>query len=152
MAKARQKARNVVYAGRIKVPYAWSVGETGSRFLTTLRDDREIWGVKCPKCKRVYVYPIKNCGECFVPTEAWVKVANVGTLESFTVVHYKHDMQPRKRPLVYGLVRLDGADGALLHLIGGVDPAKIKLGMRLKAVFARQRAGSILDIQHFAPA
>jgi hypothetical protein len=39
MAKAKQKARNVVYAGRIKVPYAWSVGATGSRFLTALRDD-----------------------------------------------------------------------------------------------------------------
>jgi hypothetical protein len=152
MAKAKQETGNLVYAGRIEVPYAWSVGATGSRFLTALRDDKEIWGAKCPKCKRVYVYPVKTCGECFVPTEAWVKVENVGTLESFTVVHYKHDMQPRRRPLVYGLVKLDDADGALLHLIGGVEPARLQVGMRLKAVFARKRTGSILDIQHFAPA
>jgi hypothetical protein len=152
MANAKKKEANMVYAGRIKVPYAWSVGTTGSRFLTALRDEKEIWGVRCPKCKRVYVYPVKNCGECFVPTEAWVKVANVGTLTSFTVVHYHHDMQPRKRPLAYGLVKLDGADGALLHLIGDADPADLKVGMRVKAVFARKRAGSILDIQHFAPA
>ncbi|MGD0275476.1 MAG: Zn-ribbon domain-containing OB-fold protein [Syntrophales bacterium] len=148
----KDEVANMVYEGRIKVPYLWNVGETGSRFLAALRDSQEIWGTRCPKCKKVYVFPVKSCGECFVPTEEWVKVAETGILESFTVVHYSHDMQPVKAPLAYGLIKLDGADGALLHLIGDTDLDKLKVGMRMKAVFAPERKGTITDIQHFTPA
>jgi uncharacterized OB-fold protein len=78
-------------------------------------------------------------------------VKDEGTVESFTVVRYTHEMHPVKAPLAYALIRLDGADGALLHLIGGIDPDRLKVGMRVKAVFAEQREGSILDIRHFEP-
>lgn len=142
---------NIYYDGRIKVPYVWYVGETGSRFLIGLRDNKEIWGIRCPQCKKVYVPPAKTCGECFTRTEEWVKVKDTGTLQSFTVVHYEHDMQPKNRPIIYGLVKLDGADGALLHLVDGVDPGKIRVGMKLRAVFAEKRSGTILDISHFEP-
>jgi uncharacterized OB-fold protein len=147
----KSEVKNIIYEGQIKVPYKWNVGETGSRFLIGLRDQQEIWGVRCPQCKKVYVPPVKNCGVCFVPTDQWVKVGNTGTVESFTVVSYSHGMQPAKPPLVYGLIKLDGADGSLLHLIGGVDPAKVAMGMKVKAVFADKREGTILDIKHFAP-
>jgi len=147
----KAEVENIIYSGRIKVPYTWYVGEIGSHFLTRLRDAMEIWGRKCPKCQRVYVPPVKNCGECFALTDQWVKVKDEGTVESFTVVRYTHEMQPVKAPFAYGLIRLDGADGALLHLIGGVDPERVKVGMRVKAVFAEQREGSILDIRHFEP-
>ncbi|HDP80971.1 MAG TPA: DNA-binding protein, partial [Spirochaetes bacterium] len=65
---------NMVYPGRIKVPYKWDVGETGSYFLTRLRDEKELWGRRCPGCGRVYVPPLKNCGECFLLTDEWVRV------------------------------------------------------------------------------
>jgi uncharacterized OB-fold protein len=32
-----------------------------------------------------------------------------------------------------------------------VQPEKVKIGMRVKAVFAEKRSGTILDISHFAP-
>jgi hypothetical protein len=143
---------NIVCSGRIKVPYIWSVGETGSRFLVALRDHREIWGIKCRTCGKVYVYPVKTCPDCFIQNEEWVKVKDTGILESFTVVRYSHSMHPLKAPLIYGLVKLDGADGALLHLMGNVDEKQLKAGMRVKAVFAEERTGSILDIKFFAPA
>ena len=147
----KAEVENIVCSGRIKVPYKWYVGEIGSHFLTRLRDAREIWGRHCPKCQRVYVPPVKNCGECFALTDQWVKVKDEGTVESFTVVRYTHEMHPVKAPFAYALIRLDGADGALLHLIGGTDPDRLKVGMRVKAVFAEQREGSILDIRHFEP-
>ena len=109
MADWKDEVENIVYPGRIKVPYKWSVGETGSRFLVALRDDKEIWGTKCPSCNKVYVPPLKNCGECFTLTDEWVKVGSTGTLASFTVVHYAHAMQPVETPFAYGLIRLDGA-------------------------------------------
>jgi hypothetical protein len=152
MADWKDAVTNMVYEGRIKVPYLWNVGDTGSRFLAALRDSQEIWGTRCPKCKKVFVYPVKSCGECFVPIEEWVKVGNSGTLESFTVVRYSHSMQPAEPPLAYGLIKLDGADGGLLHLIGDADLGKLKVGMRMKAVFAPERKGAITDIQYFTPA
>ncbi len=151
MADWKKDVKNIIYEGQIKVPYKWNVGETGSRFLIALRDKKEIWGTRCPKCKKVYVPPVKTCGECFVPCDQWLQVKDTGTVESFTVVHYPHSMQPIKPPFAYGLIKLDGADGALLHLIGGVDPAKISQGMKVKAVYADKREGSILDIKYFSP-
>ena len=138
--------------GRISVPYKWYVGEAGSRFLTGLRDKQEIWGTRCSRCGRVYVPPVKNCWHCFCQTDQWVQLADTGTVESFTVAHQVHEMFGRKTPLVYALVKLDGADGAMLHILGGVDPSAVKIGMRVKAVFAEHRTGGILDIEHFTPA
>ena len=151
IANWKDEVENIIYSGRIKVPYKWYVGEVGSRFLTALRDDKEIWGIRCPECRKVYVPPVKNCGECFALTDEWVRVEETGTLEAFTVVRYAHAMQPVEPPFAYGLIRLDGADGALPHLIGEADLDELKAGMRLKAIFADERKGSILDIKHFAP-
>lgn len=151
MADWKDKVENIVYSGRIKVPYKWYVGEVGSRFLTSIRDNKEIWGTKCPKCSKVYVPPVKNCGECFVLTDQWVKVEDTGILESFTVVNYSHEMMPKKAPIIYGLIKLGGADGAIMHMIDDVKKEDLKVGMKLKAVFADKREGTILDIKHFSP-
>jgi len=142
---------NIIYHGRIKVPYKWYVGETGSRFFIGLRDDKEIWGNRCPKCHRVYVPPVKTCWECFIPTEEWVQLKDTGTVESFTVTHYSEGVAPKDVPIIYGLIKIDGADGSFLHFIGDVEPGEVSAGMRVKAVFAEERTGSILDIKHFAP-
>lgn len=142
---------NIYYHGRIKVPYKWYVGETGSRFLVELRDNKELWGKQCPKCNTVYIPPSKTCWECYTPTEKWVKLKNTGVVESFTVAHYSEGVAPKDVPIIYGLIKIDGADGSLIHFIGDVDPDKVSVGMRVKAVFAEERTGSILDIKHFVP-
>jgi len=56
----------LVYESRIKVPYTWSVGEAGSRFLIELKDHKKIYGTECPKCNTVYLPPEKTCGQCFL--------------------------------------------------------------------------------------
>ena len=61
------------------------------------------------------------------------------------------DDGPLDEPVFYGLVRLDGADTVFLHRLidlGG-DP---EIGMRLRAVLATERDGSIFDVEGFAPA
>ena len=130
--------------GRIKVPYKWSVGETGSRFLIALRDRCEIWGTRCPTCNRVYVPPVQNCGECFQPLEEWVSVGSGGVVESFTVARQPDPMFDLEPPVVYGLIRLDDAAGSLLHFIGEIEPEHVRVGMRVRAVFA----GPVLDEEY----
>ena len=46
---------------------------------------------------------------------------------------------------------MDGADTGLVHLIGGVEPDKVKIGMRVQAVLEKERDGHITDIKHFKP-
>ena len=142
---------NMVYEGRIKVPYTWQAGETASFFLTQLRDEKKIWGKHCPKCTKVLIPARKSCPFCFLATDKWVEVSDEGTVETFTIVHRETPLQPMKAPFVYAIIRLDGAGTGFPHVLGDVDPKDVKEGMRVKAVFAEERTGSLLDITHFKP-
>jgi len=141
----------VVLKGRIKVPYSWQAGETASFFLRELRDSMKIWGKRCPRCEKVLVPPRKSCPFCFVNTEQWVEVSTEGTVATFTIVKRDTPVQPAKSPFAYAVICLDGADTGLVHLLGEVEPEAIREGMRVKAVFAETRQGSLLDIVYFRP-
>lgn len=144
---------NIIYNGHIKMPYSWSVGETGSRFFTELRDHKKIWGTKCPDCGRVFLPPRNNCGHCMVKIKEWVELEPKGTLITYTVVRYESPVLPKTGgPVMYGLIKLDGADTSLLHLLGEVKPEEIQSGMRVEAVFSEQANGNIHDIAYFKPA
>ncbi|MEW6440986.1 MAG: Zn-ribbon domain-containing OB-fold protein [bacterium] len=141
----------MVHHSRIKVPYTWSVGETGSRFLAGIRDHKRLQGKQCESCKTVYVPPRKMCPRCFRDTGPWVDVGPDGTLLTYTIVRYENGLQPARAPFAYGIIQLDGASTGLLHLIGDVDLSSIRSGLRLTAVFKEERTGTILDIAHFRP-
>lgn len=148
----KQNVEPMVYEGRIKVPYSWSVGDTGSRFLTEIRDHKRILGKKCQACQSVYVPPRKMCPRCFQDTGPWVEVGPCGTLEAHTVVRYASELHPDPIPPVYGIIRLDGSTTGLVHLLGEVEPNSLRPGFRLEAVFRDERKGHILDIAYFRPA
>jgi hypothetical protein len=80
-----------------------------------------------------------------------VEVGPKGTLLSYTRPRYVLDIHPRIQPLLFGIIRLDGADTGLLHLLGEVDPDRLEIGMRVRAVLAEERQGSIMDIHYFRP-
>lgn len=141
----------IVYEGRIKVPYTWQAGETASYYLTQLRDACKIWGRHCPRCQKVLLPPRKHCPLCFVDTDRWVEVSDEGVVETFTVVRRDTTIQPVKAPFVYAIIRLEGADTGLVHLLGEVDPEDVQEGMRVKAVFRHERKGSPWDISYFRP-
>ncbi len=151
MSKWLDSVETLVYESRIKVPYTWSVGETGSRFLIELRDHGKIFGNKCPKCDMVYLPPRKNCGRCFSPTAEWVELGKKGTVVTYTVVHYKNSIMPMNPPLAYGIIQLDGASTGLVHLLGEIDSHEIKAGMRVEAVLREERTGDMMDIKYFRP-
>jgi uncharacterized OB-fold protein len=70
---------------------------------------------------------------------------------SWTVARVDVDDRPLDPPVLAGLVRLDGADTVLLHRLVGFD-AEPEVGARVRAVLTDARAGSILDVDGFAPA
>jgi hypothetical protein len=141
-----------VAEGRLAMPYRYFPGPVATRFFQELRDHQRILGIRCPKCNTVYVPPLSTCGRCFEALENWVEVGTKGVLQSFTMTHYTLPIHPGPAPLIHGLVRLDGADTGLLHLLGEADALSLKIGMRVEAVFKDERAGNILDIRYFRPA
>ncbi len=128
-----------------------STGATGTKFLTEIRDNKKIMGLKCPTCGKVYVPPRTHCPTCFVRMSEWVELSGEGTLSSYTVVRYKEPYMPKEPPFAYGVIQMDEADTGLAHILGEVDLDKIKIGMRLEPVFKEEREGSIMDIDHFKP-
>jgi uncharacterized OB-fold protein len=54
-------------------------------------------------------------------------------------------------PYAVGVIRLDGADTGLVHLVGDVDINRLRNGIRVEPVFSAERKGHILDIRYFRP-
>ena len=54
-------------------------------------------------------------------------------------------------PYTCAFIKLDGADTSIAHFLSETDIDKIRVGMRVQAVFEEERKGSLLDVKHFAP-
>ena len=139
----------------MKLPYRWSAGLIGTKFLEGLKN-RRILGSKCPKCKRILVPARSFCPRCFVDTKDIVEVSDTGILKTFTIINFKFVGQIKEPPYIVGIIKLDGADTGFVHFVGGVDLSdvqkagkELKPGVRVKAVWRKKRNGSILDIKYF---
>jgi len=142
-----------VMDGKLALPYQYFAGRVGSKFLIALRDKKQILGVKCNHCNKVFVPPRQTCERCFEDlSENWIELSNEGVVTNFTVVRYSDGHLPRKTPFVLALIKLEGADTPMAHILEGVDPEKVKNGMKVKAVFAEETTNTIMDIHHFEPA
>ena len=156
MAKVTEKLEGMdvwIYHGQIYIPNTYSAGAVGSRFLIELRDNKKIMGTRCPTCNLVYVPARTACMDCFGELSEWVEVSQKGTLLTYTVTYQSNPIQPVSTPIVYGIVQLDGADTGFVHMLGEVDPEKLEVGTKVKAVFKvkKERVARILDIKYFKP-
>lgn len=145
---------HIVYDGRIRMPYKWAVGTTSSFFLCQLRDHARLWGSKCSDCGMIFMPPRKNCPRCVTVDTTWVELPPRGVLQTYTVIHFNEPvLEPMEPPYIYGIIKLDGSDTGLTHLLQEVEPDKVRSGMRVEAVFkeAAQRTGKITDLLYFRP-
>lgn len=157
MPRAGEKQEELLFveSGQAEQPFEWSVGRHASRFLTELKKNKRLVGSRCPNCKKVLIPPRRVCGECFREMKEMVELGDEGTVTAFTVVSFGF-VDPetgREKPVPYtwAFIRPDGADNTLAHFVNETDPAKLKPGMRVRAVFEEVRRGHILDIKHFQP-
>ncbi len=141
----------VVVHQDLKVPYRYSMGATTSRFFIEIRDNQKITGIRCPHCNVVFVPPRTTCGRCFAQLHEWVEVGPQGTLETYTQVRYSTPVQPAAAPFYYGIIKPDGADTGLAHMVGDLKGKEPRIGMRVQAVFREERKGNMLDILYFKP-
>lgn len=123
-----------------------------ARFCQGLKEHR-IEAMRCTGCGRRYLPPRPFCGNCCRPLSEWVPVADQGRLEAWTVVHLPildgRTGEVRPGPYGMGLIRLDGADTTVNHYLSEHDPARLAVGLRVRAVWRDRLEGAIDDILHF---
>ena len=125
--------------------YTRSVGPTLGAFFTALRG-RRITGVRGSD-GRVHVPVIEYDPVSYEPLTEIVPVSSVGTVLSWTWQPQPLDGQPLDRPFAWALIKLDGADTALLHAVNG----EVKTGDRVHAHWVAEPVGAITDIAYFLP-
>jgi uncharacterized OB-fold protein len=143
--------------GRWDIPYNYAAGAAASRFFTELKESKRILATRCPRCHRTLVPPRSFCERDFVRCDEWVEVGPGGEVASFTVT-FEQFAGLKEPPYVIALIKLDGSTTSLAHFLGEVDArdphklfAQVKAGLRVEAVFRKERRGNILDIEYFRP-
>ena len=133
---------------KLSFDYTRSVGPVLGQFFTALRDHR-IVGVRGSDV-RVHVPPVEYDPVTYEPLREIVPVESVGTVVSWTWQPEPLEGQPLLRPFAWALIKLDGADTALLHAVDAATPEAIGIGARVHAHWVDEPVGAITDIAYFA--
>lgn len=132
---------------RLTYTYTRSTGPVIGAFLTGLRD-RRIVGIRAAD-GRVLVPPAEYDPVTSAELTELVEVSDTGTVTTWAFNPTPLAGQPLDRPFAWALVRLDGADTAMLAALDVPGPEAVRTGMRVRARWAEQRVGSIRDLVCF---
>jgi hypothetical protein len=142
-------AEQILTTHTIEFPYTRTLGPVIGPFLTGLRDGH-VLGVR-NRDGRVLVPPLEwdpATGEAI--DADFVEVGPGGTVETWAWVTEPTRKHPLDHPFAFALIRLDGADTALLHAVDAGSIDRMHTGMRVVARWKDERAGHITDLS-FVP-
>ncbi|WP_371530868.1 OB-fold domain-containing protein [Streptomyces sp. NBC_01283] len=131
----------------VEFPFTRSLGPVQSAFLTGLRE-RTVLGVRTTD-GRTLVPPVEYDPVTADEIRDLVEVSATGTVATWAWNHEPRRGQPLDRPFAWVLVKLDGADTALLHALDAPGPEEVRTGMRVRIRWAAERTGAITDIACF---
>ncbi len=130
--------------------YTRSVGTAVSRYLTGLRDG-VIVGVRIGD-GRVMVPPTEYDPETGAALDEYVEVGPAGTVVAWTWVSEprsgKHHLT---KPFAFALVRPDGADVPMVHVVDVAAADEMAVGMRVMPRWASERVGYVTDLDAWVP-
>ncbi len=130
--------------------YTRSLGTALSRYLTGLRAGR-IVGVRTVD-GRVMVPPTEYDPETGADLDEYVEVGPAGVVEAWTWVAEpvagKHHLT---KPFAFALVRPDGADIPMVHVVDVASPDDMSVGMRVMPRWAPERVGYVTDLNAWVP-
>ena len=136
---------------RLEYPYSRSVGPVIGAFLTGLRDGK-LFGIRGAGGS-VIVPPTEDDPTTGEDTGELGEVGPGGAVETWSWVSAPLRKHPLQRPFAWALIRLDGADTAMLHVVDSGGPDKLASGDRVTVRFRpeSERIGSMADIEAFVP-
>ncbi len=129
--------------------YTRSLGPTLSQFMTALAG-RRILGSRGTD-GTVHAPPFEYDPVTFDPPAELVEAGPEGTVTTWTWVTRPLEGQPLTQPFAWALIRLDGADTAMLHAVDAGSAAAMRTGLRVRPRWAARPAGTIRDITCFEP-
>lgn len=134
----------------LEFPYRRSLGAVVGGFAEALREQRIVGSVTTEG--RVLVPPLEfdpDTGDAVRPD--LVDVGPGGVVQTWTWVAEPTARHPLSHPFAFALIKLDGADTALVHVLDTGSPDKVSSGMRVVPRFASELSGFVTDIEAFVP-
>jgi uncharacterized protein len=139
----------------IEIQHTASLPET--TFLKALEEGKLLGGRtrsgRDGKPGKVYFPPKEADPATGLALDEFIELPDVGTVTTFAIINIPFPGQRIKPPYVAAYVLLDGADIPFLHLVVEIDPADVRMGMRVQAVWKpREEWGLGIDnIDYFKP-
>ena len=131
----------------LEYTYRRSLGPVIGRFLSSLREGR-IEGVRTASGK-VLVPPTEYDPDTGEAVGDFVTVGEIGTVTTWAWVSEPRPRQPLGHAFAWALIKLDGADTAMLHAVDAGTPERMATGMRVRVRWSTARTGAIQDIACF---
>ncbi|HET7195627.1 MAG TPA: OB-fold domain-containing protein [Nocardioides sp.] len=142
-------ARTLQAPVTVAFDYTRSTGPVLGRFFSGLRDGVVVGGRTASG--QVLVPPPEYDPDTHAETTDFVEVAQTGTVTSWAWCPEPVAGQPLDRPFAWAQVKLDGADGTLLHALDIPSADDVETGMRVQVRWAAERVGAITDIACLEP-
>jgi uncharacterized OB-fold protein len=133
----------------IEFDYTRSLGPVLSQFMAALAE-RRILGARGAD-GRVHAPPFEYDPMTAEPARDLTEVGPEGTVVSWSWMPEPLAGQPLAEPFAWALIRLDGADTAMLHAVDAGSAAAMRTGLRVRPRWASRPAGGIRDIACFEP-
>jgi uncharacterized protein len=133
----------------ISFDYTRSLGPVLGAFMTALADHR-ILGTRAAD-GTVHAPPFEYDPVTGTPPAEFVEVGPAGTVVTWSWMPAPADGQPLARPFGWALIKLDGADSALLHAVDAGSAGSMRTGMRVSPRWSDRRGSGITDIACFEP-
>ena len=133
----------------LEYSYTRSVGPVVGRFFGAL-EERKLLGIRA-KDGRVLVPPVEYDPETGDELTDFVEVGQAGVVTTWAWVSAPRPNQPFDRPFAWALIRIDGADSAMLHAVDAGDESRMSTGMRVRVRWRDETQGDIHDIVCFEP-
>ena len=160
MGMAEKKEHAVVTGQWPLSAYRWKTERFLDRYLEGLRE-RKILGLRCANCGTVFVPPTIVCARChsrlrLERDEDWLRVSEQGTVITYTVSYTDvapgglRELSPEERR-IFVLVQLDNVDTHILLELKESSEEEVRVGMRVRAVWAEETEGKLSDLACFRP-
>ena len=133
----------------IEYPFSRTTGPVIGAFLTGLRE-QVIVGTKTSD-GRVLVPPMEYDPATGEAATEMVEVGPGGTVTTWAWVYQPRPKDPLDHPFAWALIRIDGAESALLNAVDAGDIGAMSTGMHVTPRWRAEREGHINDIECFVP-
>ncbi len=131
----------------IEYPFNRTTGPVIGAFLTALKE-RRVLGISGVD-GRVICPPVEYDPVTSEPLTDMVEVGTEGTITSWSWVETIREGQPLDHPHALALIRLDGADTSMLHVVDAPSPDAVSTGARVRIRWTAEPEGQITDIAAF---